>query len=720
MALVVYDRVQETTATTGTGSLTLGGAVAGYQSFAVVGNGNTTFYCIINNSQWEVGIGTYSTTGPTLARTTVLSTSTGTASPITLSGASNVFLTYPAEKSVNLDSNGNVSALGTITSAVWSATTIAVASGGTGVTTSASNSANSVVLRDANVNIAANNTFNGYTSVTAAGLTTTMTAASSFYQKLVAGSGNQTFKLPDATTLPTGATYIFDNDSSGNLIIQDSAGGAIDTIQPGSLDWIYLEANGTVAGSWGQYALIPASYDFNTTTASFGNAAITNATWSATAITSAFGGTGLTTFSSSNYALYSTSPSILTAGTLPVLAGGTGVTTSTGSGSNVLNTSPTLVTPTLGVASATSLALGSALTVANGGTGITTTPTNGQIPIGNGTNYTAATLTAGTAISITNASGSVTVAGATSGVTAGAYTTANITVDAQGRVISASSGSGGSTVTPTSSATTFYIVGTNATAGSLTAYISNTNAVSYNASTGALTASSFSGAGTGLTGTASSLSIGGNSGGVTGLSRLMSFVGEFPTANSQDFNNLFGSGYYDIVWGNYSGTLNTPPASNSYGTLLVEGGSNFYTQTFTPYSSNNPSPCIRTYYNGSWGSWVTALTTSGTTFSGSLTMSGNIAAQSDERLKKNWRPVQESFVEKLADIKSGIYDRVDQEISQAGVSAQSLQTLLPEAVLEDEEGMLAVNYGGAALVAAIELAKEVKALRAEIAALKAK
>ena len=101
MALVVYDRVQETTTTTGTGTITLAGAVSGYQSFAVVGNTNTTFYCIVSGTAWEVGIGTYSTTGPTLARTTVLSNSLGTTAAISLTGTSTVFCTYPAEKSVN-------------------------------------------------------------------------------------------------------------------------------------------------------------------------------------------------------------------------------------------------------------------------------------------------------------------------------------------------------------------------------------------------------------------------------------------------------------------------------------------------------------------------------------------------------------------------------------------------------------------------------------------
>ena len=105
MALVLADRVQETTSSTGAGSLLLAGAVSGFQSFAVVGNGNTCYYCVVSAPVWEVGIGTYSSVGPTLARTTVLSNSSGTTSPITLpAGVKSVFLTYPAEKSANVNS----------------------------------------------------------------------------------------------------------------------------------------------------------------------------------------------------------------------------------------------------------------------------------------------------------------------------------------------------------------------------------------------------------------------------------------------------------------------------------------------------------------------------------------------------------------------------------------------------------------------------------------
>lgn len=96
MALVLADRVQVTTSTTGTGTLTLGAAVTGFQDFTVIGDGNITYYAITNNAAWEVGIGTYMVFGTTLARTIILSNSNGDTSPITLSGASNVFVTYPA------------------------------------------------------------------------------------------------------------------------------------------------------------------------------------------------------------------------------------------------------------------------------------------------------------------------------------------------------------------------------------------------------------------------------------------------------------------------------------------------------------------------------------------------------------------------------------------------------------------------------------------------
>ena len=112
MALVLKDRVKETTTTAGNGVITLAGAATGYQSFAVIGNTNTTYYCIAGqtSAEWEVGIGTYATSGTTLTRTTVIANSAGT-EPTALvfsAGTKDVFCTYPAEKSVNQDAAGIV------------------------------------------------------------------------------------------------------------------------------------------------------------------------------------------------------------------------------------------------------------------------------------------------------------------------------------------------------------------------------------------------------------------------------------------------------------------------------------------------------------------------------------------------------------------------------------------------------------------------------------
>ena len=106
MPLVLADRVKETTTTTGTGTITLAGAATGFRSFSVIGNANTTYYTIAgqNTSEWEVGVGTYTASGTTLSRDTVLSSSAGAPTKTNFSaGTKDVFVTYPSERAVYSD-----------------------------------------------------------------------------------------------------------------------------------------------------------------------------------------------------------------------------------------------------------------------------------------------------------------------------------------------------------------------------------------------------------------------------------------------------------------------------------------------------------------------------------------------------------------------------------------------------------------------------------------
>ena len=130
MALVFKDRVKETTTTTGTGTITLAGAVSGFQAFSEIGDGNTTYYAIVSGTDWEVGIGTYTLSGTTLSRDTILESSNA-GSAISLTGTSTVFCTYAAEKSVYRNSNDqiNVTASGLIFSDSTVQTTAAAVSG---------------------------------------------------------------------------------------------------------------------------------------------------------------------------------------------------------------------------------------------------------------------------------------------------------------------------------------------------------------------------------------------------------------------------------------------------------------------------------------------------------------------------------------------------------------------------------------------------------------
>lgn len=535
MALVVYNRVQETTTTSGTGSITLLGAVSGFQSFAVVGNGNTTYYTITDGAQWEVGIGTYSTSGPTLARTTVLSSSAGGTTKITLSGGlAQVFVAYPSEKSVNLDSSGNVTPLGTIASGTWQGTTVGVSYGGTGVT--ASSGANSVVLRDANQNTSINNIFRNVTSTVSAAGTTTLTAASSYTQVLT-GTTTQTYKLPDATTLTNGASFQFNNNSTGNLFIVDYGSNAIYTVAAGGAAQIFLTSTSTANGTWDTHGYIPEGNSWGTNSLSLGTTVITGGTWNGGTIGTAYGGTNLTSFTSGG-ALYATSTSALTSGTLPATAGGTGNSSYTtgdllyassstalsklGIGTNgyVLTSSGTgpqwTAATSVGV---TSISFGStgltpstatqgAVTVAGtlgtgyGGTGLTSFTSGGAVYATSTSALTTGTLpiTAGgtgqtTASAAFNALSPITTAGdliignGANSATRLAIGANNYVLTSNGTTATWAAASSGVTVTnDTSTATALYPTFTSATSGSISGVSVTSSKFTFVPSTGSLTA----------------------------------------------------------------------------------------------------------------------------------------------------------------------------------------------------------------------------------------
>jgi hypothetical protein len=161
-----------------------------------------------------------------------------------------------------------------------------------------------------------------------------------------------------------------------------------------------------------------------------------------------------------------------------------------------------------------------------------------------------------------------------------------------------------------------------------------------------------------------------------------------------------------------SGTVGTArlASGTANNTTFLRGDSTWATVSASPAGSDT-----QVQYNSSGAFAGSAnLTFDGT----NLVCGGNVTAFSDERLKKDWESVGSDFVERLAQVKTGTYTRIDSGERQAGASAQDMQKILPEAVQNGEH--LSLAYGNAALVAAIELAKQVVELKKEIELLKAK
>jgi len=211
--------------------------------------------------------------------------------------------------------------------------TLAVANGGTGVTSSSG--ANSVVLRDSNGNVTTNCLFEGYTTQAASGTTIVLTAAS-VQNWAITGSGGQTIQLPNATTLPAGATFTFNNNqSSGTIVVQNNSATTVVTIQSGAYATVVLLSNSIAAGTWDYHNAIPSNASWSTNTLSWAGS-YTNGTWNGNAVGLLYGGTNAALTAVAGGVVYSGASALAISA-----AGTTGqVLTSNGSGA------PTWSTPT--------------------------------------------------------------------------------------------------------------------------------------------------------------------------------------------------------------------------------------------------------------------------------------------------------------------------------------------------------------------------------------
>jgi len=155
---------------------------------------------------------------------------------------------------------------------------------------------NSVALRDSSGNISTNSIFEGYSVLVASGTTTTLTAAS-YPNWYVTGSGGQTFQLPDATTLPDGATYTFNNNqSSGVITLNNNSGVSIipSGIGSGGYVTLVLLTNVSASGAWDYHFQTPSNVSWTSNTFNYPGS-FTGGTWNGSTIAVNRGGTGVAT-----------------------------------------------------------------------------------------------------------------------------------------------------------------------------------------------------------------------------------------------------------------------------------------------------------------------------------------------------------------------------------------------------------------------------------------
>ena len=530
---------------------------------------------------------------------------------------------------------------------------------------------NSGVTIDDNNNISVNSVSEGYSNIAAAGTTIVLTVASA-PNYVVTGSGGQTYQLPDATTLASGFNYTFNNNqSSGTIVVKNNSSTTIATIQSGGFVNVSLLSNATAAGSWDVHTFAPSNVSWSTNTFDYAGS-ITSATWNGNTIQVNKGGTGATSLT--GYVKGNGTSAFTASSTVPTTdLSGTVSNAQLANSSITINGNATALGGSVSVGTVTSVT-GTAPVVSSGGNtpaismAAATTSVNGYLTSTdwNTFNGKQAALVSGTNIKTVNSTSLLGSGDVSVGVTS--VTGTAPVVSSGGATPAISMAAANTTTSGYLTSTDWNTFNNKQPAGSyLTTAVTSATAgtgISVSASTGAVT---FTNTGVTSLTAGTGISLSGSTGGVT--------ITNTASGASITDDTTTNATRYPLYSAATSGTASTVYTSSSKYTY-------------------NPS-------------------------TGALTATSHVSS-SDERLKTNWRGLATGFISKLAFIKSGVFDRTDFATTEVGVSAQSLQALIPEAVVTDEKGYLSVNYGGAALVAAIELAKEVKELRAEIAILKQK
>lgn len=826
MAIVLKDRVKVTSGVTGTGTATLGTAATGFQTFAAIGSGNQTYYTIALQSgdEWEVGVGTVTDTAGTftLSRTTVFESSNAGNLVNFSAGTKDVFVTYPAERAIYEEPDGQTLIDGGPITVL-----------GTGVTVNPSleaelgkfvgnvNSFGQVYNLNQNDGSSASADFVVYNDATTDGFThfTDMGINSSNYSSV-----DYPLFTPGSGYLFHDGDHFFIGNQTANKDVVLFAGGVDATneaIRIKGADQDVELANGlSVAGA----AVITGAAEFQSTvlldadptlalqaaTKQYVDNATANGfhvhepvlvatTGNLTATyNNGTAGVGATLTNSGAQAALSvdgvalaTNDRVLVWQQTTGLQNGIYVVTTVGSGSTnwVLtrsadaNTSSegdpnslgggdyffvqsgatqgffafictNTSTITFGTTAITfnefsqvpvytgtapvnvsgqTISLSGAVAATNGGTGTTTVAT-GDLLYGSGTN-TWGKLAAGAGYKslVMNAGGTNVewnaVALNQSGAVSGTLPTGNggtgLTTYTLGDLIYSSATNTLAKLAGNTTTTKTFLVQTGAGGGVSAAPSWGTIAAADVSGLAASATTDTTNAANITTGTLPVARLNGSYTGITGVGTIAAGTWN-GTAVGAAYGGTGVTTLTGLAYGNGTSAFTAATAAQVVAvidTTAVTNATNATNATNVAITDNTTTnatyyPAFMTATSGNGGVRVSSTKLTYNPSTGALSSTSHVSS-SDERLKTNWRDLPADYVEQLAKVKSGTYDRVDEELTQDGVSAQSLQPLLPNSIETNENGMLAVNYGNAALVSAVELAKRVVEQDARIAKLEA-